>query len=218
MTYEDSRLKNGKYVATVIIEKKKSSCYPDEYTLKDDAYEKAAEVALSEWESKYQDSIKKMAVTNDNNLMAKRVIDIVSKFPTGLWSEALAFDHYAKVYGESLPEDWVCRVQSVTKELEFTPVLENFLVCMAVKKTPEILPSSPSRSQEPFNQSISELLEQPASKLVESHNHKRATPEEPVRPVQVQYTDSAFWMVNILVVHAGDKVIHLWMTINGKPL
>lgn len=173
--------------------------------MKDDAYEKAAEVALSEWESKYQDTIKKMAVTSDDNIMAKRVVDIVSKYAAGLWSEAFV-KLYAEDYGESLPEDWVRRVESITKELEFTPVFENFLVCMAVKKTPEILPLSPSHSQEPFNQSISELLGQPTSKITESQNDKRVTFEEPVRPVPVHFTDSAFWMVHVLVVRAGDQV------------
>lgn len=215
ITYEDSKLKNGKYVATVIIDKKKSSCYPDEFTTKDDAYEKAAEIALSEWESKYHDTIKKLAVTSDYKIMAKRVVDIVSKYSAGCWSEAF-IKIYAEDYKESLPDDWVEHVKSITDELEFTPVFENFLVCLA-KKTPEIIPSSTTRPKEPFNQSISELLGQPVPKMIEFQQSTPLTPDEPTRPVPVQYTDSAVWLVHVLVVSAGDQVTLLFSCFACKP-
>ncbi len=218
ITFEDARMKNGKYVATVIIDKKRSSCYPDEFMNVDDAYEKAAEIALDEWESKYQNAIKKMLVTSDNDLMAKRVVEIVIKYPAGCWSEAL-FQTYAESYGESLPEDWVQRVQSVTKQLDFTPILENFLVCMA--HTPKAVDLEPNLESESkpfaleipkevsFDRSISEYLKQPDMKTIESRKSESDLFHEIIQPIPAMDDDNSFWMVHVLVVYGGDRVIFL---------
>lgn len=207
------KLKNGKYVATVVIDKKKISCYPDQFSAVDDAYEKAAEVAFQELESKYQDDLKKMRVTTDNDLLAKRVIDVVSKYSAGCWSDAF-FKFYSDDYGECLPEDWVERVKSVTDEVEFTAIQENFLVCKALKnivgKTDSPVPEQP---KVPFNESVSDLLLQPDPKRLESHN-TRSVSNEPIRPVAPQYATSSFWVVHVLVVFAGDQVIsHFYIKI-----
>lgn len=208
ITYEHSKLKHHKYVATVIVDKRKSSCYPDEFSTIEEAYEKAAEVALSELESKYQEAVKRMPVTKDDKVMAKRVVDIVSKYTAGCWSEAFV-KIYAEDYKESLPEDWVQRVQSITDEVEFTAVLENFLVCLApAKKAPEFVSSTPVVQSKPlFNESISDLLMQPMPRIIESQVSAFSAPEECDRPALVQYTDSAFWVVHILVIRSGDMVI-----------
>ena len=188
-------MKNGKYVATVIIDKKKTSCYPDEFSVVDDAYEKAAEVALDEWEPKYKKELKKMPVTTDNNLMAKRAVDIVSDYPTGCWGEAF-LKQYAENYNESLPEDWIPRVKSVTSELEFTPVPDSFLVCKA----------PPKKAQEhQHDQSISVFFEQPGPKVTESRKLSDASNER----IQVIPQEDAYWMVHVLVVYGGDYVSFL---------
>lgn len=220
ITYEDAKMKNGRYVATVVIDKKKSSCYPDEFATKEDAYEKAAEVALSEWESKYHDKIRKTSVTTDDKIMAKRVVDIVSKHSGGCWSEEFVKLYEYSFYGESLPEDWVQRVKAVTDELEFTAGIEHFLVCMATtKKTPEPVTSSPFLSREPlfnqpppsnesfYNQSVSELFTQPVSKEMQPQKSHGSIPDESAcRPIPVQHIDSDVWVVHVLVVCAGDQL------------
>jgi hypothetical protein len=214
-------MKNGKYVATVVIDKKKSSCYPDEFTTKEDAYEKAAEVALSEWESKYHDTIRKTSVTTDDKIMAKRVVDIVSKHSDGCWSEEFVKLYEYTFYGESLPEDWVQRVKAITDELEFTAGIEHFLVCMATtKNTPEPVTSSPFLHREPlfnqpppsnesfYNHSVSELFRQPAQKGMQPQI-PRQSDGFGCRPVPVQNIDSDVWAVHVLVVCGGDQVNHI---------
>lgn len=137
--------------------------------------------------------------------MAQRVVDIVSKQPAGYWGEGL-LKIYSDDYDESLPEDWVKRVQSVTDELAFIAVQENFLVCKALPKTSETTPVMTERPNMHFDESVSDLLVQPASRMMESRKHLPSMSDEPIRPVAPQYTDSSIWLVHVLVVCAGDQV------------
>ena len=175
------------------------------------AYEAAAKAAFQELEPQYLEAVKKLTETSNVQLMADRIVELVSKAQAGYWSEAL-FSKYIEVYNETLPENWVQRVQTINPPLVFDKVgdQEQFTVNMAQGSRPNtpLEPQSEPKLAQPnqffFNSSISDFM-----------NHiGPVVPTAPqpvaVRPIAAQVSESVLYRVQVHSIRAGDKVSQLF--------
>lgn len=167
--YSSNKLKNGKYIGCVEIDRKKISCYPDEFDTEEKAFEEAAKLALEELDEKFKgkDATRQLPTTSDLRMMTRRILELVQKKPSGCWSEAFP-QQYEDEYGESLPDEWVIMVQNQVTELEFTPVGDYFTICFkkSVKGEPQsqFQPPPLAKARPIVEESISEVFEKPEQK------------------------------------------------------
>lgn len=188
ISYSSSRMKNGQYVGTVSFanSKIKGNSYPDTFPKEEDAFEKAAEEALGELEAWYEASVVNLPITTDKQLLAKRVVDMVSKIPSGCWSAAFP-KVYADEYREKLPKDWIAQVQSATDLLEFEPAkpTEHFIITLTRPKTPSPIP--------------------PVIEVSASVAPKTPVETTPV-PIPAQHIDCDIWTVHVHSILTGSQV------------
>lgn len=207
-TYTSTKVKSRKFVGCVEVEKKKYSCYPNEFNTEEEAFEEAARLALEELEEKFKGKdARKLPTTTDSRVMTFRILEMVKKFATGCWSEAFP-QQYEDEYGESLPENWVQLVQRMTNELEFTPVGDYFTIC--IKKTVKIeeVPKQMAGMVH-VEHSVSELFDKPLiDKPLSSDSTKQPFTPSSASPETPQELDEldAWIKVQVTVIHKGGQV------------
>jgi hypothetical protein len=137
-----------RFCGKVTVNKKTFSTYPTEFDSKDEAFEAAAKEAVEKLQKVHPTL--NFPETTDPNLIAQRVVDIVSLNDQGrgYWSSNIE-EKYKEEFKERLPSDWVNAVPSVTSALTFHYVKENaYAVYLSRRESPS--PTSSNQSREPI--------------------------------------------------------------------
>jgi len=197
--YSSNKLKNGKFIGCVEIDRRKISCYPDEFDTEEKAFEEAAKLALEELDEKYKgkDATRQLPITSDSRTMTRRILELVQKKPSGCWSEAFP-QQYEDEYGESLPEEWVITVQKQAKELEFTPVGDYFTICF--KKS--VKGEAQAQFQEPPLAKAGPIVDMSISAVFDKPAQKPRT----VSPSSAKQETGTFMKVQVQAILKGDEV------------